>query len=188
MNEIATLEKLRLEINKHGMLLLNQNKFFPSVIEVGGDWNSILSLIKSREVFLSKAFMNRTTYLSRKMYGYLKHFKQCKPMTEMEERIYNFLSENHGGDTQVLKRLFSSNNKEFKKSMDSLCKNLYVTVLDEGRQLSKEWSSYIWGTYEQWEGQALLDDVKMSKVEVEKRIYETLRSNLTDRQIINLLK
>lgn len=132
-------------INAYGMLLLNENKYYPSIISVGGDWNSTLCLIERQEIFFCKAFMNRTTYLSTALYLCLKHFRQSEIVNENERKVYNFLAESGGCDTEALKDALPLGKKELSAAMDGLLADLHITVLKRGKTLSDNWSSYIWG-------------------------------------------
>lgn len=175
-------------ISEYGMLLLNENKYYPSVMSVGGDWDSTISLIEQREIFLSKAFMSRTTYLSTALYLCLKHFRQSGIVNENEKKVYNFLAESGGCDTEALKDALPLGKKELSAAMDALLADLHITVLKRGKTLNDNWSSYIWGTSRQWEQTAGLAETVPDREVCSRKIFEILGNNLTEKQILKLLK
>ena len=59
-----------------GLLLCNENPYLPSLPTVGGTWNDIVAMMETREVFYSKLYKGRVTYLSRALYYHLKPFRQ----------------------------------------------------------------------------------------------------------------
>ena len=62
-----------------GLLLCNENPYLPSLPTVGGTWNDIVAMMETREVFYSKLYKGRVTYLSRALYYHLKPFGCGKP-------------------------------------------------------------------------------------------------------------
>lgn len=175
-------------IKDTGMLLCNENPFFPSLCGIGGDWNTIMTLIEDREVFHSKVFKARTTYLSKEMYFYLKRFKQRKTLGETEKRIFDFLEETGGADTAMIKNSLLIGSKEFKKSMDKLLSDLQVTVLRRGKSLSESWTALVWGTYLQWERDCTVSQYSLADEECRTRIHEILSTNLSSKDIEQIFR
>lgn len=175
-------------IKDAGMLLCNENVVFPSLCGIGGDWNTIMTLIEDREVFHSKVFKARTTYLSKELYFYLKWFKQRKVLGETEKRIFDFLEETGGADTEMVKNSLMLGSKEFKKSMDKLLSDLQVTVLSRGKSLSESWTALVWGTYLQWESGCMADQYSLTNEECHTCIHQILSKNLSSKDIERMLR
>lgn len=181
-------EIIREFIEKSGILLLNDNPYLPSVSSIGGDWESILSLIETRDVFLSKVYKGRTAYLSRELYFYLRVLKHDKPMDELQKLIYEFIDSTDGVEMDILKQYVSALSKDFDKAMNALQRNLYVTAIGEGKKLSSSWSTYIWGTFRQWEEGMEAFKSTPERDECEMKVRGTLSGLLKDREIDCLLK
>ena len=62
--------------SEYGLLLCNENTELPYLELVGGSWNAVFSLMESGDVFYSRLYKNRTTYLSRTLYFALKPYRQ----------------------------------------------------------------------------------------------------------------
>ncbi|MCG8513619.1 MAG: hypothetical protein MI740_05720 [Halanaerobiales bacterium] len=146
-----TLKAIVREINENGILLLNSTPEMPNITDLGGDWNLVMLLIEKREIFVSKLYKGKTTYLSREMYYMLKDKIRNTDLNEEEGRVFNFIESNDNVDTKVLKLFLGYNSKHINKILLSLQKKLMITVLRRGETLNKNWSTYYWGTYKQWE-------------------------------------
>lgn len=59
----------------HGLLLCNEDRDLPWLDSVGGDWNAVVALIEDRQVFWSKLWRGKVTYLSRACYWQLKPYR-----------------------------------------------------------------------------------------------------------------
>lgn len=174
-------------IQSTGILFLNENRYLPSVSGLGGDWNTVMRLILEREIYLSKLYMNRTTYLSKEMYFYLKRFKQTGLLSDTEQKIYCFLEESGGADTEMLKNSLMLPDKDFNISMNSLLKNLYVTALGPVKRLNENWTTLLWGTYRQWEEGCSIGECSLSDEECRNEITGILSKNLTVSKINKIL-
>ncbi|HBI74125.1 MAG TPA: hypothetical protein DDY59_13210 [Lachnospiraceae bacterium] len=175
-------------IKKSGILLLGSNSQFDNLMDIGGDWDTIMELIQERKVYFSKIFKGMTTYISDEMYPYFKIMKDHKITGENEEKIYDFLEQHGGQDTELIKTVLGINKKTFDNAMNNLLKGMQVTVLERGVTLNKQWSTYIWGTCEQWEKEANLKHKIISTEEAYRKIYEKLIGRLSEKKINNLLK
>jgi hypothetical protein len=172
-------------LNTYGLLLCNQNKYLPSLSDVGGDWDSIVSLIEEREVFYCKVYKKRTSYLSRELYFLLKRYKQsilAIPAISMD--IYNFLYDNGPADTETIKSILMLSKKSFDDAFDILLERMLVTATKRGKTLGKTWATFVWGTYVDWEKGALpistdIDDYN--------RLFRILNSNLTEKEILKII-
>ena len=71
-----TKDLLRSYFVQNGILLCNENPDLPSLPSVGGTWNDIVTMMEDREVFYSKLYKGRVTYLSREFYYHIKSLRQ----------------------------------------------------------------------------------------------------------------
>ncbi|MBE6011362.1 MAG: hypothetical protein E7234_02250 [Lachnospiraceae bacterium] len=109
----------------HGLLLCNENKELPSLSSVGGDWNSIVIMIEQGEIFYSKLYKGRVTYLSQDFYAQIKPFRQrLNTVSPISRDIFDFLNKKEYADTAEIKNIFMLLGKEFPKAMDELFKEL----------------------------------------------------------------
>lgn len=178
------LKTIRKEINKCGILLLNSTPEVSNIIDLGGDWNLVMYLIEEREIFVSKLYKGRTTYLSREMYYMLKEKIQNTDLNEDESRVFSFIESNDNVDTKILKLTLGYESKGLNKILGSLQKKLMITVLKKGGTLSKSCSTYFWGTYSQWED----TDRNASRPKIHHDIVlSKLRNVMTKREIEKIL-
>lgn len=188
MQENSKKDDVNHYLRDTGMLLCNENPVFPSLCGIGGDWETIMSLIEEREVFHSKVFRSKTTYLSREMYFYMKGFKQKKPLGEREQSILRFLEETGGADSEMVKNSLLLESKDFNKSMDILLANLYATVLRRGKKLNENWTTLVWGTYSQWESGCEAPKCSLPGEEAKNCVIRVLARNLPIKEIERMLK
>lgn len=175
-------------ISTHGLLLLNSTEEFYNVMDSGGDWFTMIRLIEDRQVFVSKIYKGKTTYLSKDLYYALR---ACKDddiiMTEPEKRVYDFLSSCTNVDTDLLKIALNMDRKVLRKTLDTMMKKLLITVLSGGKMITDSWSSYYFGTYEQWESSDQ-STIHMDEATAHEKIKGYLSKIMTDKQIENLIK
>jgi hypothetical protein len=146
------VQNLNNYLEMFGILLCNLNSHLPSIDQVGGNWNSIIALIEHREVFYCKVFRKRTTYLSKELYFLMKPHKQRKSSLENESRkILDFLYEYGPANTTTIKNFLFLSNKTFAMNFDVLLDEMLVTAIKKDKDINQNWSSFIWGTYEEWE-------------------------------------
>lgn len=172
-------------INIYGLLLCNENKDLPSIFDVGGDWDSVTALIEKREVFYSKVYRKRTSYLSRELYFLLKGFRQSMlgiPAASMD--IYNFLYDNGPADTETIKNILLLSKKGYDAAFDILLERMLVTAIKRGKTLGKTWSTFIWGTYADWEKGEWPVSID---AEGYNRISEILTPNLPEKEIMKII-
>ncbi len=184
--ECISSERLKMYIEDDGMILLNRNMYYPNLEDYCGDWNTIMKLIEDRKVFFSKFYKKRTTYLSKELYFCLKQFKQDMVLDSVEQAIFDLLMETDGVDTEFIKNSLLIDKKAFDQAMSTLLKNLKVTVLGKGKQLTDSWSTFVWGTFLQWE-EGINWSNHLSEKEARGFIYDKLGRFLTKRQIDNLI-
>ncbi|QUI23788.1 hypothetical protein HZI73_16470 [Vallitalea pronyensis] len=175
-------------INAHGLLLLNSTKEFYNVMDSGGDWFTMIRLIEDRQVYVSKIYKGKTTYLSKELYYALRGCKNDhKMMTEHEKRVYDFLSSCTNVDMDLLKVALNMDRKVLRKTLDTMMKKLLITVLSGGKKITDSWSSYYFGTYEQWESSDQ-SSIYMDEITAREKVNGYLSKIMTDKQIENLLK
>ena len=141
--------------SRHGLLLCNEDRDLPWLASVGGDWNAVVALIEDRQVFWSKLWRGKVTYLSRACYWQLKPCRQRLSRVPPESReAYDLLSAAGPLSTEELKRLLRLSGREYGKVMDPLFKELLVTAVEREKTIADNWSSFRWGTYGAWEARS----------------------------------
>lgn len=146
------VSNLKNYISKYGIVLCNKNKYLPTIDEVGGNWNAVIDLIEQREVFHCKAFRKRTTYISKELYYLLKVHKQRTAfLSEAGRKILDFLYEFGPANTATIKNVLLLSGEAFSASLDLLLQEMLVTGIKRDSTMNQNWSSFIWGTYEDWE-------------------------------------
>ncbi len=165
-----------------GLLLCNENPYLPSLPTVGGTWNDIVAMMETREVFYSKLYKGRVTYLSRALYYHLKPFRQREANLSPEAAALLFLLRQTGPvGTEELKRLSPLPGKALNRCLDELLKELLITAVQRDKTLNETWCTFLWADYTVWEGAApsLPSDPAQAR-----RLLEGL---LSPRQITKLL-
>lgn len=185
--EYISSEQLNRYIEADGMILLNHNMYYPNLEDYCGNWDTIMKLIEDRKVFFSKFYKKRTTYLSKELYFCIKPFKQDMALNSVEQAIFDLLMETDGVDTEFIKNSLLIDKKVFDQAMSMLLKNVKITVLNKGKQLTDNWSTFVWGTFLQWEKGVNWSN-RLSEKEARVFIDDKLGRFLTKRQIDNLLK
>ncbi|MCL2197623.1 MAG: hypothetical protein FWB80_01750 [Defluviitaleaceae bacterium] len=170
---------------RNGLLLCNRNKELPDIDSIGGDLNSIVTLIEQGDVFYSKLYKNRVSYLSRELYYQIKPYKQrVQNLTAKSKEIFNFLEENDIANTKIIKHILMLSTNEFMTCMDELNKELLVTAIRRDKTINANWISFCWGTFLQWEQLKPLPKIDFDV----KRIKTLLLSIMSEKQINNLIK
>lgn len=147
------MNRLLFYLETNGILLCNQNPFLPALEDIGCGWKDVTELIDSHELFYSKVFKGRTTYLSVEAYLLLKAVREEKPLTSQAEYVFSLLDGNPPADIRFLKAAAAPvlSGKDFREAFDFLLRNLYITAVRNGRQLNENWSEFLYGTAKQWE-------------------------------------
>lgn len=172
-------------LDTYGLLLCNENKYLPSLFDIGGDWDSIISLIEKREAFYCKVYKKRTNYISKELYFLLKNYKQSTTgIPAVSLSIYNFLYENGPADTETIKNMLMLNSKSFKEAVDVLFERMLVTAVKRGNTLNQTWSTLVWGTYIDWE-----KDVQplFAHEDDYNRLFKILNLNLSEKEITKII-
>lgn len=143
---------LRAYFSRNGILLCNESRELPYLESVGGDWNSIVRLMTSGEVFYSKLYRGRVTYLSREFYDQIKPYKQRLEELSPESReLLSFVQEAGPVNTAEIRQALPLSAKQLTACMDALFRDLFLTVVARDRTISSNWASFYWGSFEQWE-------------------------------------
>ena len=190
MNEKYETNELKISFLKsyfchNGLLTCNTNQDLPSLESIGGDWNSIVALIERGEVFYSKLYKGRVSYLSRDFYYQIKPYKQrINKLSVKSKEILDFVKAVELAETHEIKNVFMLSAKDFTKFMDELLKELFVTAVQRSITMNANWCSFRWGTYDRWEQLSERPEDKPDK----STVYKLLSGIMTNNQIYNLLK
>lgn len=143
---------LRSYFAQNGILLCNENKDLPSLPSVGGNWNDIVAMMEAREVFYSKLYKGRVTYLSRELYYHLKPFRQRESVLSSEAAgLLSLFRQTGPIGTGDLKRLSPLPAKELTRCLDELLKELLITAVRRDKTLNENWCTFLWADYTVWE-------------------------------------
>ena len=185
MENDTKIALLQAYFRQNGLLLCNMNKELPSLGTVGGDWNSIVALMERGEVFYSKLYKGRVTYLSQDFYYQIKpHRQRLTKLTAKSLEVFEFINAAGLAGTKDIKERMMLSSKDFTACMDELFKELFVTVIERERTMNANWSSFYWGTYERWEK---ILPIENTQTDMDK-ICGMLSGIMTDKQIMKLLK
>lgn len=177
--------RLRRHLESTGILLVNENRYLPSLADLGGEWYEIAQLVERREAFYSKVYRNRTTYLSAEVYFLLKAIRPEVPVRGESAVIYDFIREFGSTDTTTIKQAVLIDDRRFGHAFDFLLQHLLVTVLRTGRVLNPNWSTYVWGMAKEWEEQAA--PLRIRSAEAAGRLQEILGRSLPERELAKLI-
>ena len=179
------MNSLQAWLTENGILLCNTNPLLPALEDIGCTWQDVTELIDSHGLFYSKAFQGRTTYLSPEAYYLLKRIRRQRSLTEPAKKLLALLRENPGSETELLKELSALPGKEYQTGFELLLKNLYVTALRNGRYLQENWSSFLYGTAEQWEKDA---PNRYGCEAPRERLWKLLSAVMTEKQFLSFIK
>lgn len=170
-------------LNQNGILLCNTNPELPALEDIGCGWGDVTELIDRQELFYCKAFQKRTAYLSKEVYYLLKEVRQKKPLTPAAQKIYAILEDGAAVEASFLKAVSGLDPKSFRGGFDLLLQNLYITALRNGKPLNESWSTFLYGTAEEWEKRAPGPAPAENPGE---RLWEILSQTMTERQFKSL--
>ena len=185
MPATAEAERLNAYFRQYGLLLCNENRELPSLSSVGGDWAAIVAFMTAGQVFYSKFYKHRVTYLSRECYAHIKPYRQRLSKVSPEAKsIYAFLSSVGQASTADIANALMLPKKALSTAMDELFAELLVTVIAQDRTINISWSSFLWGTYETWEQLHPIADIPVSQA----RLTALTGELISAKQLRNLLK
>ncbi|NLI54313.1 MAG: hypothetical protein GX417_08285 [Clostridiales bacterium] len=138
--------------SQYGLLLCNENAALPYLELVGGSWNAVVSLMESGDVFYSRFYQNRVTYLSRELYAALKPYRRRLERLDGESaRLMAYLDaagEANAAEMQAACRL---DRKAQTKALDRLVSELLATVIRRDATIRENWCTFCYGPAERWE-------------------------------------
>lgn len=181
----AKKEMLLTYFSGNGLLLCNESQELPYLDMVGGDWNSIVELIEEGQVFYSKLYKNRVTYLSSAFYACVKSYKQrLDGVSATARNIYDFLASAGRANTAEIKSVLMLSAKAYAQDMDELFSELLVTAVARDKTMAANWSSFYWGTYKTWETMHPTADIKTS----DDQLRALTKNLLTEKKLQNLMR
>ncbi len=149
-----TKEELALSgyFGENGLLLCNEHPNLPHLGLAGGNWNAVVALMERGDVFYSRFYKNRVTYLSREWYFALKvHRGRYLRIPEESLRVYDFLRSAGMGNARQIQAVCRLSKKRYDAAMLALFREMLVTVLWRDETISENWCTFLYGTSETWE-------------------------------------
>ena len=179
------MNPLQSYLGDNGILLCNRNPDLPALEDVGCTWQDVTELIDRHELFYSKAFRKRTTYLSPEAYYLLKAAKPQKPLIPPAEHILSLLGNGSIAETAFLKQVCGLSSREYRDGFDFLLQNLYITAMANGAVLNESWSTFRYGTAQAWEE---LSPSPPQCGDAKVRLWELLRPTVPERCFRSLIR
>lgn len=173
-------------LNKNGILLCNRNPELPALEDIGCTWQDAMGLIDRHLAFYSKAYKNRTAYLSVKAYYLLKALRRQNTIPALTRELYELIADNPRADAAFLKSACSMEGRKFRAGLDFLLQNLYITAAKSGRALNENWSELLYCTAQEWEKTA--PGTEAPAQEPRKRLWELTCGIMTEKQFKSLLR
>lgn len=138
--------------SENGLLLCNENAQLPYLDFVGGNWNAIVSLIESGDVFYSRFYRGRTTYLSRELYAALKPYRRRTDRLDGGSgRLLAFLTAAGEANAKQMQAACAMDRSAQTKALNRLVDELFVTVLRRDETIHETWCTFCYGPAERWE-------------------------------------
>ena len=178
-------EALLSYFSRNDVLLCNENTELPYLDLVGGTWNGIVALMESGDVFYSRLYHNRVTYLSRTLYFALKpHRRRIVRLSAESLSLLEFLRSVEEADNQAMQTACRFDRKTQIKALDQLISEMFVTVIRRDQTIRDNWCTFYYGLSEHWE-QKKKDVVGGSDCADAACL---LRRQFTEKQVIAILK
>ena len=185
MSNDPAKEALLLYLSQNGLLLCNENAELPYLDLVGGSWNAIISLMESGDVFYSRFYKNRVTYLSRKLYFALKPFRlREERLSAQSQRLLAFLQAAGEASAEQMQNECMLEKKAQTEALNALVSELFVTVLRRDVTIHESWCTFAYGTAERWEEKQAKTMIQSSEGEAE----QILLRQLSQKQVNTLLR
>ena len=179
------MNPLQSYLGDNDILLCNRNPDLPALEDVGCTWQDVTELIDRHELFYSKAFRKRTTYLSPEAYYLLKAAKPQKPLIPPAEHILSLLGNGSIAETAFLKQVCGLSSREYRDGFDFLLQNLYIIAMANGAVLNESWSTFRYGTAHAWEA---LSPPPPQCGDPKARLWELLRPTVPERCFRSLIR
>ena len=137
---------------QNGMLLCNESKELPYLDLVGGNWNAIVSLMESGDVFYSRLFHHRVTYLSRALYFAMKPYRQrMQHLDAVSIRLLEFLRAVGEANAEEMQAALFMEKRAQTKALEQLVDELFVTVSSRDKTIHETWCTFRYCPAERWE-------------------------------------
>ena len=137
---------------ENGLLLCNENPKLPYLDLVGGNWNAIVSLMESGDVFYSRLFHHRVTYLSRALYTAMKPYRQrLLRLDEPSRRLLEFFRATGEASAEQMQAACLLERKAQTAALNALVSELFVTVSRRDVTIHKSWCTFFYCPVELWE-------------------------------------
>ena len=152
--DVRTKEELALSefFEKNGLILCNEHPKMPYLDSAGGNWNAVVALMEHGDVFYSRFYNGRVTYLSREWYFALKLYRARRlNLPDESLRVYDFLRSAGMGNAKQIQAFCRLSKKQYDAAMLPLFREMLVTVLWRDEILSENWCTFLYGTSETWE-------------------------------------
>ena len=177
-------EALKQYFSQNGLLLCNENAELPYLDLVGGSWNAIVSLMERGDVFYSRFYKNRVTYLSRELYLTLKPFRRrAERLTPQSERLLAFLEAAGEANAEQMQNACVLEKKAQTEALNLLVSELFVTVLRRDVTIHESWCTFCYGTSQRWEAKQTIQVTSQDEREAE----QILLRQLSQKQVNSLL-
>lgn len=185
MYQVSSLKLYNyLEVN--GILLCNSNPYLPSLFDIGCTWSDVIKLIDSHEIFYCKVYRKRTTYLSKSIYFHMKKIYNRKTLSNNANSLYHLFQNSPPISTRDLKEISSLSKKDYTNAFNELLESMYITALHNDKTMNQNWSSFLYGTSEQWEDltSSYIIDEDINSLDY---IISTLSKTMSDKEINKLI-
>ncbi len=171
--------------SQNGLLLCNENAELPYLGLVGGNWNAIVSLMESGDVFYSRFYKNRVTYLSRELYYALKPYRRrAERLSAQSERLLSFLQISGEASAEQMQRECLLEKKTQTEALNILFSELFATVIRRDETIHESWCTFTYGTAERWEKKQGREGICLSESTAE----QILLRQLSQKQVDALIK
>ena len=178
-------EALKQYFSQNGLLLCNENAELPFLDLVGGSWNAVVSLMESGDVFYSRFYKDRVTYLSRELYLALKPYRRrAEKLTPQRERLLAFLQAAGEANAEQMQDTCMLEKKAQTEALNLLVSELFVTVLRRDVTIHESWCTFCYGTAERWEEK----QKNQTYINSEGAAEQILLRQLSQKQVTALLR
>ncbi|MEA4869296.1 hypothetical protein SDC9_83555 [bioreactor metagenome] len=169
--------------SQNGLLLCNENARMPFLEIAGGNWNAIVSLMESGDVFYSRLYQHRVTYLSRSFYYLMKPYRQREHRLDAPcVRLLAFLRAAGEANAEQMQTACLLEKKAQGKALEQLVSELLVTVSRRDKTIHDSWCTFYYCPAERWEEK----QTPPTNEQIE-RAHEWLHHSFTQKQIQSLL-
>ena len=167
----------------NGLLLCNENPMLPYLDLAGGNWNTIVSLMESGDVFYSRLYHNRVTYLSRTLYYLAKQNRQREHRLDATSaRLLAFLRAAGEATAEEMQAACLLEKKVQTKALEQLVGEMLVTVSRRDKTIHDSWCTFYYCPAECWEKrQSIPDQTELDAAR------EQLRRYFSEKQILSML-